>query len=258
MCFTDSGGTLTIGSALPELHQEPMRYVPLLPSRNGWYLVKVSGVSLGRKDISTTASTALIDSGTTDTYLLRSFGEAFLAHFSETTGLAYEAGKTYHLSLQKLMSLPSLTFRLEGGAVLILRPDKYMEPEGHDAYVPRVYFSELGYSILGANALNGYDVAFDLTNNRVGLARAHCEFDGANANSPCDCPEPTEGSDLSPVCGMDGSTFMSPCYAKCMNKAIAWEGACPSHLPARCRSVLFSKDSACFDLATTFIQGNGR
>lgn len=100
-------------------------------------------------------ASALLDSGTTDTYLLKSSGPAFQALWYQMTGFQYEAGESYRLTQYELMQLPVLHFKLSDGLVLDMTPDKYMEAQGSNTYIPRVYFSERSMPILGANLLSG-------------------------------------------------------------------------------------------------------
>lgn len=71
------------------------------------------------------------------------------------TGLPYTPGETYTLTPYELMLLPAILFKLSDTLVLEMTPDKYMEAQGRDAYVPRIYFSEKTMPILGANLLSG-------------------------------------------------------------------------------------------------------
>jgi hypothetical protein len=116
-----------------------------------------------------------------------------------------------------------------------------------------VYFTERSLPILGANALTGYDVAFDLEGGRVGFARSRCGFSGRASGELCECP-----GDKKPVCGADGSTFLSACYAKCFAMPVLWDGPCPARIPQRCRAVLFSTIRGCQEVARTALKGNGR
>ena len=79
--------------------------------------------------VSGKAASALLDSGTTDTYLLKGDGAIFETLFYQMTGLKYEAGETYHMSAYELMELPTLRFRLNSNLALEMGPSKYMEAQ---------------------------------------------------------------------------------------------------------------------------------
>jgi len=213
----------------------------------------VQSVTLSDDILSKEKTTALLDSGTTDTYLMKDFGDKFKSKFLAATGLEYEAGKAYKLTPQQLVSLPSLHFYFEGGSILEMEPEKYMDLEAKDAYVPRVYFTEHSYSILGSNVLSGHDISFDLKAGRVGFAKAWCGFNPSHSIDHCNCLDPP-----SPVCGRDGSTYVSQCYADCMGVETLWDRECPSAIPHDCRSILFSHATGCLDIAQTFLAANGR
>jgi hypothetical protein len=53
---------------------------------------------------------------------------------------------------------------------------RYMEKQGSDRYVPRIYLTEGSGAVLGANFMQDQLVVFDEENSRVGIGRANCEY----------------------------------------------------------------------------------
>ena len=82
--------------------------------------------------------------------------------------------------------LPTITFLLSNDVELNLKPKYYMEgvpldstgePEswkGSKTLINRVYLEEAEGSVLGANAMFGYDILFDAERHQVGIAAADC------------------------------------------------------------------------------------
>jgi hypothetical protein len=60
--------------------------------------------------------------------------------------------------------------------ILALPPEHYYEYDPHrGGYIARFY--DLGYdSVLGANAIMGHDVYFDIDNSRIGWAESSCDY----------------------------------------------------------------------------------
>lgn len=248
---------MTIGGVLEDFHMEPMIYVPLTSTHNGWYLVKLTQLWLGESLVENRDSNILLDSGTTDTYLLKTSLTRFETVFTHVTGYRYVPGETYFLTQEDFLSLPTLYFHMDEDIVLEMGPEKYMEDQGRDTYIPRIYFSESKNPILGANALSGYNIAFDLENKRVGFAAARCSFNGEGSLKHCECNGEEEAF-KGKVCGMNSETYISKCYSDCFGVGVAWAGECPKFISNQCRDHLFSGLRGCLDLAKTIFARNGR
>jgi hypothetical protein len=100
----------------------------------------------------------------------------------EWSGLEYSNQPRFYSS-REFERLPSVTFSFAGNVTLTMTPDSYME--GVPTAVPwrgkrdltnRIYANEPLGAVLGANAMFGYDILFDMQDQRVGLARADCSF----------------------------------------------------------------------------------
>lgn len=144
----------------------------------------------------------VIDSGTTDTYFSYRFEEEFSKLWSESfkyknapirmTSLQYNKLPTVyvHIETSNTEQVPSRDTKFVYGytgwdispespqdVLLAIPPDHYMEPSVLDnTYIPRIYFTESSGGVLGANAMRGYNVLFDMENDRVGFARSDCNY----------------------------------------------------------------------------------
>jgi hypothetical protein len=154
------------------------------------------------------------DSGTTDTYLPAAVAAGFRAAWARATGGAhggYTPGGVYRLTAAQFGALPSVFYVLaaagsqggvaQGGAEGALatvptvrvqqRPSAYMEAveveveaagaaagssSASRLYRARVYLDEGAGAVLGANAMQGYDVVFDQAAGRMGWAASACDL----------------------------------------------------------------------------------
>ena len=155
-------------------------------------------------DVSLNYGSVRIDSGTTDTYFNKRIAEAFENAYRDLTGQEFDyEPKT--LSEEELMGLPTILVQLKGDVslnenkfpepdkvvglagsvdpenphdvILAIPPTHYMEWEPEeDTYVFRLYTDQEKGSVLGANALMGHDVFFDLSHKRISFAESTCEY----------------------------------------------------------------------------------
>ena len=152
-----------------------------------------------------TGKGAIVDSGTTDTYLPRTAAAAFKKEFKKITGRDYGNVKMT-LSDKDFAAFPTLGFVFKdskGETVVIhVSPSAYLEHQGSNRYVPRIYLTEGSGSVLGANFMQvrrlgcsvsgslrceltpccclfsqDHNVMFDEENQRVGFARADCSYE---------------------------------------------------------------------------------
>jgi len=148
----------------------------------------------------------ILDSGTTDTYLHRAIGPAFRQVWKEIVGTPYNNDKV-SLTLEQVASLPTVLIQLKsekgmnagvGGpdegvtglagsldpdyphdVVLAIPASHYLEHDHESGqYTARVYVSEGGGSVLGANTMMGHDVLFDVKGGRIGIAESDCDYTG--------------------------------------------------------------------------------
>lgn len=147
----------------------------------------------------------MIDSGTTDTYFPRGFMTAFKQEWQSLTGMPYSHERMF-LTQEEFDSLPTIIIQLVGSVelnnitgvdpsktpglaasidpdnpydiVIAISPSHYMEPDNRSGgYVPRFYVDERGYkATLGANAMMGHDILFDVEEGAMGFAESHCDY----------------------------------------------------------------------------------
>ena len=148
----------------------------------------------------------IVDSGTTDTYMNRAIGGPFKQLYKELTGTTY-SHSPLSLTPAEIDKLPTIILVLEGidknvgdeamgdpndiagyagdsglgtdpkDIVLAIPASHYLEYDGDTGkYVPRFYTEEGSGSVLGANAMMGHDVYFDVARGRIGFAESDCDY----------------------------------------------------------------------------------
>ncbi|KAL7497007.1 hypothetical protein ACHAWT_005128 [Skeletonema menzelii] len=151
-----------------------------------------------------------IDSGTTDTYFIKSISDEFRKYWEDMTGLEY-SNDPIHASDIDIGGLPTIILQMtphEGGVgdeiktddprnvpglagkldlstpndvMFAIPANHYMQHnERDDTYSPRIYLDRddsLG-NVLGANAMMGHDMLFDMDAARIGFAESNCDYTG--------------------------------------------------------------------------------
>lgn len=147
----------------------------------------------------------IVDSGTTDTFWTAGIAAEFGRIFKQLAGREH-TNKGMRLTDEELLALPTILFQLESdnpqvvnpditdiyntpgmaGAldpdhpsdiILAIPPSHYMEYDKTDgSYTSRFYPTERSGSVLGANAIMGHDVFFDVDNDRIGWAESSCDY----------------------------------------------------------------------------------
>jgi hypothetical protein len=143
----------------------------------------------------------IIESGSTDTVFSKRIATELSKAYEELSGHAYVS-----LSEEELHALPTILIQLAGDNVmnqqlypaksasisglagtldpdhpydvlLAIPPSHYMEYDDQaNKYVARFYTDGEAGSILGANAMMGHDVLFDLDDKRIGWAESDCNY----------------------------------------------------------------------------------
>lgn len=146
----------------------------------------------------------IVDSGTTDTYITGQVRTEFMRVYKEITGQTYDHRGTL-LSTEQMAALPTVLLQLQGDValnkvvsnndpnsvaglagdldpanpydvILAIPPEHYMEyDEDTNKHVARIYLEEYS-TVLGANAMMGHDVVFDVKNSNVGWAESDCAY----------------------------------------------------------------------------------
>ena len=146
----------------------------------------------------------IVDSGTTDTYFTRRISSEFNAAYRQLSGKAY-THSAMALSAEELKNMPTILIQIGGDTelnkqnfpdpsaisglaaeidpdnpydvIIAIPPSHYMEfDRKQKKYVARFYADEGSGSVIGANAMMGHDVFFDIDQQRVGWAESDCDY----------------------------------------------------------------------------------
>ena len=149
------------------------------------------------------------DSGTTDTYFIKSLSDEFRKLWVEITGMEYTNEPIMVSKNSDLLKLPTVVLQMiphMGGVgdevqtsdprtvpglagnvdvsmpndvLLAIPPQHYMQRNAKDnTYTSRIYLDRddaLG-NVLGANTMMGHDILFDLDEERIGFAESECDY----------------------------------------------------------------------------------
>lgn len=201
LCLTMDAGHLSLGGSMPrQYHREPMKMTPIT-REHGWYSVEVTQLLVGGIEVTSSENNlsllqsinsgkgCILDSGTTDTYLPAKLAKRFAkAAMAATNGLTNFSDQLRQrsYSFAEFQILPQITFVLANNVTLTMEPRHYMEGitldrgdlvdqwEGSKILTNRVYLEETDGAVLGANAMIGVDILFDLQGHQVGIAKADC------------------------------------------------------------------------------------
>lgn len=254
LCFRIGGGIMTLGGVDTRIHtKRSVSYAANIDGgRAGWFSVNVRNILLRspasqryEQPISSNftylagpAAGAIIDSGTTDTYLPAEVSEAFKAQFQELSGGLVFQEKDWKLTKADLKKLPSLVFRIQatgadaaaaaksnssqaGSTIDVVMPwTNYLDKVGEDLYNARVGFTEKdGAVVLGSNFMTGYNVIFDPEKEQIGFAPSSCnyeEFDPLAKTGDSDGPALADGGkDGAAACVGEDMIPVSECTAVC-------------------------------------------
>jgi hypothetical protein len=170
----------------------------LVNPNEGVHLLDVSAAVLNQGGV-------IVDSGTTDTFWTSGIASEFGRKFKQLAGREH-TNKGMKLTDAELLALPTILFQLESdnpdvvnpdisdiyhtpgmaGAldpdhpsdiILAIPPSHYMEYDpSKGSYTSRFYPTERSGSVLGANAIMGHDVFFDVDTDRIGWAESSCDY----------------------------------------------------------------------------------
>jgi Xylanase inhibitor N-terminal len=201
LCLTVDAGQLSLGGSMPtKHHREPMKMTPITRD-HGWYSVEVVMLMVGGIEVTSvdnrpslldainSGKGCILDSGTTDTYLpgklAKAFGGAASAYTDGLTDFSAQF-RINRYTFDDFQRLPEVTFVMTNNVTLTMEPRHYMEgvtfdPEGlvkrwkgSKKLTNRIYLEEPEGSVLGANAMFGYDILFDVQRHQIGIAKADC------------------------------------------------------------------------------------
>lgn len=242
MCLSLNGGALTLGGIDTSLHTGELKW-QAFTGRTGFYTVATGALRVGNNVVKSSAATAIVDSGTSFTYLPGAHYAAFMAAIKPAAAsvpgatLATVRGEDlcYRLSdpAKQLPQFPSMDLAV-GALTFHVRPEHLffnMVWDGDNVFCLGVYNNGGSSGVIGANAMMGYDVIFDLEQNRLGLAPATC-------TQPAAAHDLGEKAAASPAAQPSGEPTVSPAPAAASSSAAATASstsaasASPTHVPA--------------------------
>ncbi|KAL4099569.1 hypothetical protein PRIC1_007371 [Phytophthora ramorum] len=189
LCFTDQGGTMSVGQANTNAHRGEISYAKVISDRSASHFynvhmkdIRIGGKSINAKEEAYTRGHYIVDSGTTDSYLPRALKTEFLQMFKEVAGRDYQVGTSCHgFTNEDMASLPTIQLVMEAygdenaEVVLDVPPEQYLL-NANGAFCGSIYLSENSGGVIGANLMMNRDVIFDLGNQRVGFVDADCAY----------------------------------------------------------------------------------
>jgi len=224
MCFSHSdvatktgtsAGSMSLGGVDTRMHSGPMVYTAKSGSNLGFYNVEIRKAYLqlgptthlipaSKSDLNA-GSHVIVDSGTTDTYMHRRYGDIFRKVYQQVMGVKYSTSSR-KMTPDEVEKLPTVLFQLVGDhtrnkavseanggsmqglvgeldaehpydVLLAIPPSQYMEYDIDDEkYYGRFYINESRGSVFGANAMLGHDVLFDIEDHIIGWAPSDCDY----------------------------------------------------------------------------------
>jgi len=223
LCFRVGGGILTLGGMDPKLNGKSVKYAAMntpratIAGKNQtdvegdvarWYGVTVLKVELqtsnGEKSEIAPGMTgaynagkgAIIDSGSTDTFLPKAIVTFFRRLLSKYAGTDISLGPfTLPSGVNSetfRKALPTFVFSLKAAPTdkdssssieILMPPGRYLESVGTDKYQLSIYATESEGMVLGANFMTGYNVIFDSDKNRIGFALSECNYESFQKTS---------------------------------------------------------------------------
>eukprot|EP00534_Pseudo-nitzschia_fraudulenta_P002987 CAMPEP_0201121710 /NCGR_PEP_ID=MMETSP0850-20130426/5537_1 /ASSEMBLY_ACC=CAM_ASM_000622 /TAXON_ID=183588 /ORGANISM="Pseudo-nitzschia fraudulenta, Strain WWA7" /LENGTH=746 /DNA_ID=CAMNT_0047388251 /DNA_START=171 /DNA_END=2411 /DNA_ORIENTATION=+ len=145
----------------------------------------------------------IVDSGTTDTYWNTGISAEFKKAFQDFAGFAHSNNEVT-ITEAEMKALPTILIQLysdditnshvddafktpgltgaldpehKSDVILAIPPSHYMEYNPNkDSYTSRFYATERAGSVLGANAMMGHDIFFDIETKRIGWSESDCNY----------------------------------------------------------------------------------
>ena len=188
ICLSDDGGLMSVGGYDAEMHTAPISWTKVTSHQA--YQVDVQSISVNGEIVSGRMKRAIVDSGTTYSYIPPHSYSAFFERLAEVcrnvsgchpgfnlSKTCYvTSAKTYDVAIEELDRLfPHMEVVFADGTRFLWRPRSYFYSKGSAARwcvaIDNNYSSE---TVLGMSFLKNNDIIFDRDNNQIGLAHANC------------------------------------------------------------------------------------
>ena len=163
--LTSGAGIVTLGGVATDKFNGSIVWSPIVTSAGHWVL-QLNSITLGGNSISTrSASSAIIDTGTTLVYLPTDMFNAI----NDAMGATINSDGTASIPCSGIKKLPTITFNL-GNTQISLAPEKQILAIGRQCFT---IFSPADGSdqlLIGASLLRHVYTVFDYDNARIGFA----------------------------------------------------------------------------------------
>ncbi len=189
MCLSLQGGQLSLGGIDTAHHKEPVAWQGFSTS-SGFYTVQITEITAAGSHVYG-AARSIVDSGTSFTYLPSGAFSQAQSKLQAAAGSVSGASKVsvqgeglcyaFSNAGEQLAKMPGMAIKV-GSVTFNIAPEHLwfnMAWDGPKAFCLGVYNNGGGSGVIGANAMMGYDVVFDLEQNRLGLAKSECVAPGA-------------------------------------------------------------------------------
>ena len=192
LCFGLEGGYMSIGEIDTSYHMpKQINYVPL--ENSDQYSISINGIQIGKNNNEKMNISAMIDSGTTLTYLPKGLYKNFIKQFEQTCinkkGINmcgnFQKDDSFGLCAsfenQKSMlnainsNWPIITLELSNNFKYSWNPINYYYAKS-DMKTACIGFMRYRnrYILLGANFMHGYDMIFDKEKSLLGIVPSDC------------------------------------------------------------------------------------
>ncbi|XP_061374033.1 aspartic proteinase-like protein 1 [Gastrolobium bilobum] len=191
ICFNENdSGSILFGDQGHATQQS----TPFLPVDGEFvnYIVGVESFCIGSFCPKETGFEALIDSGSSFTYLPDEVYKNVVAEFDKQVNATriilqqYPWEYCYNASSQELINIPLMKLTFSKNQTFLIQNPIFTDPVSQDYTVLclTVYQYDGDYGTIGQNFLTGYRVVFDRENLRLGWSRSNCQGNmGDRANS---------------------------------------------------------------------------
>lgn len=187
----EKSGVMMLGGSDERLHEKPMLFAKDVGQKN--YELRIKDIRLQRgSGLSTIAGvntivsldldgtdTAVLDSGTTCTYVNREWQDPLKDAWRQVTGGKYPMFSHLSITDAELNELPTIVFKVEGikdneTITVHYPPIRYMEKSDSGGWDFCFFATDHGVT-LGNTFMAGHDVLHDLDNKRIGFAESTCQ-----------------------------------------------------------------------------------
>ncbi|XP_030468685.2 aspartic proteinase-like protein 1 isoform X2 [Syzygium oleosum] len=182
LCFVeDDSGTIFFGDQGPA----NQKYTAFLPSNGKYetYIVGVEACCIGNSCLKQTSFSALVDSGTSFTFLPNGVFETITQEFDRRVNATHSSIEgypwkyCYKPSTKEKAKVPSLTlvFPLNNSFVVYDPVFKVYGMEGLAGFCLAIQPTDGDIGTIGQNFMMGYRMVFDRENLKLGWSRSNCQ-----------------------------------------------------------------------------------